>query len=210
MADIQSILGQVDSYFAMIILPAMVFVLFRRNIKQYRDTSSWNWVRTLLALAITTDFSQTLIKLLYRTYDIAFLAGIMTKDANGSSPMDFSFGFIVMFGIILTAYLNRRDEFLLFSVFFQIGTIIIYYTTGYIQFEEYFVYIFGVVALLSLYETGFRVKDNNGLGFAIFYTMQFSVIFELGMIGTIISITAYIFGFLLAIGLFRPFGKEDF
>ena len=194
----------------MIILPAMVFVLSRRNIKQYRDTSSWNWVRTFLALAITTDFLQTFLKLLYNTYDVAFLTGIMTKDANGSSPMDFSFGFIVMFGIILTAYLNRRDEFLLFSVFFQIGAIIIYYTTGYIQFEDYFVYIFGVVALLSLYETGFRVKDNNGLGFAMFYTLQFTVMFGLGTIGTIISITGYIFGFFLATGLFRPFGKEEF
>ncbi len=210
MTDIQSILGQVDSYLAIIILPIIVFLLFGRNIKQYRETSSWSWVRTLLALAITTDAAQTLIKLLYRTYDVAFLAGIMTKDANGSSPMDFAYGFIVMFGIILTAYLNRRDEFLLFSVFFQIGAIIIYYTTGYIQFEDYFVYIFGVVALLSLYETGIRVKDNNGLGFAIFYTIQFTVILEIGIIGTILSITAYIFGFFLATGLFRPFGKEDF
>ena len=139
---------------------------------------------------------------------MGFLSGLMTADINGSSPMDFSNGIIVMLGLMLAAYLNRKDEYMLFGLFAQVGCIVVYYTTGIYQFEEYFLYIFGLLAVIALYETSIRVKDNNGLGFAIFYTLQFSTLLELGELGTVLSITAYIFGFFLAIGKFRIFKEE--
>ena len=201
-------LSKYDTYIGLTLLPIMMFFLFSRTVKQYRNTSTWNWVRTLLFLTVSTDFVNMLLKFLWRQYQVAFLAGVMTPDLNGSSPIDFSNGIIVMFGLALAAYLNRKDEYMLFGLFAQIGCIAIYYFTGIYQFEEYFLYIFGVIAVLALYETGIRVKDNNGLGFAIFYTLQFSTLFELGEFGTILSITAYIFGFFLAIGKFRIFKEE--
>jgi hypothetical protein len=208
--DFLSLLPILDTYTGLTILPIMMFVLFSRNMKQYHETSRWNWVRTFLLITVSTDFVNMLFRFLWREFQLAFLSGMMTSDVNGSSPMDFSNGIIVMVGIMLAAYLNRKDEYLLAGVFAQIGCVVIYYTVGIYQFEEYFLYIFGPLAIIALYETSIRVKDNNGLGFAIFYTLQFATLLDFGPFSTIFSITAYIFGFFLAIGKFRIFGKEEY
>ena len=208
--DIISLLPTLDAIFAFTFLPGMIIILFSRTLKQYKETSRWNWVRILLLTTVSLDFINMLLKNLWRNYQLAFLSGIMTSDANGSSPMSFSNGFIVMFGIMLAAYLNRRDEYLLIGVFAQLGCIIMYYTLGMYQFEEYYLYIFGPVAIIALYETSIRVKDNYGMGFAIFYTLQFATILDFGPWGTLMSITAYVFGFFLALGKFRLFKKEEY
>ncbi|MHA1619902.1 MAG: hypothetical protein ACTSVZ_11535 [Promethearchaeota archaeon] len=208
--DIIPYLPLLDTIFAFTFLPAMMAILFSRTLKQHKETSRWNWVRILLLLTVSTDFVNMVIKFLWREYRVAFLSGLMTADANGSSPMAFSNGIIVMLGIMLAAYLNRRDEYLLVGVFAQIGCIIMYYALGMYQFEEYYLYIFGPVAIIALYETSIRVKDNYGMGFAIFYTLQFSTLLEIGPWGTLLSLTAYVFGFFLALGKFRLFKKEEY
>jgi hypothetical protein len=208
--DYIALLGTLDTIFGLGLLPIMIIIFLTRTLKQHKETSRWNWVRILLMTTVSLDFINMSLKFLWREYQFAFLSGLMTSDANGSSPMDFSNGLIVMFGIMLAAYLNRKDEYLLIGVFAQLGCIIMYYTIGMYQFEEYYLYIFGPVAIIALYETSIRVKDNYGMGFAIFYTLQFATLLELGPIGTVFSITAYIFGLFLALGKFRLFKKEDY
>ena len=115
-----------------------------------------------------------------------------------------------MFGLMLAAYVNRKDSFLFFPVFMQVGAIAFYYITGNYAIEEYFTQVFGVIAIVALYEAGIRVKDNFALGFAIMYTLQFVTVFELDPVfSSIISSVGYLFGVFLAAGVFHPFGKEE-
>lgn len=205
------ILRYFESGLATLTLGLMIVLYIVRIRKGYKATGYINWVRTFLLLTITVDFIfHGLFSFMSQFTSNAITDFLFTGIAGGKSLSSWANGFIVMFGLMLAAYVNRKDSLLFFPIFFQVGAIVFYYLTGNFAIEEMSTQIFGVIALLALYEAGIRVKDNNALGFAIMYTMQFVTVFELEpVLSSIISSVGYLFGVFLAAGLFRPFGKEE-
>ena len=146
-----------------------------------------------------------------RLYTSNAITELLYSGVGGHVPLSYwANGTIVMFGLMLAAYVNRKDSFLFFPVFMQVGAIVFYYITGIFTIEDYYTYVFGVISIVALYEAGIRVKDNFALGFAIMYTLQFITIFELNPVfSSVISSVGYLFGVFLAAGVFHPFGKEE-
>jgi hypothetical protein len=205
------ILGYLEAGIATLALGLMIVLYVFRIVKGYKATGYINWVRTFLLLTITVDFIfHGLFSLINKFTTNAITDFLYTGSGGYVSPSHWANGFIVMFGLMLAAYVNKKDSLLFFPVFFQVGAIVFYYVTGNVAIEEMSTQIFGVIALLALYEAGIRVKDNNALGFAVMYTMQFITILDFNpVLLSIISVVGYIFGIFLAAGLFRPFGKEE-
>ena len=205
------ILRYFESGLATLALGIMIVLYIIRIIKAYKATGYINWVRALLLLTITVDFIfHGLFSFMKNFTSNAFLDFLFAGINGGKSLSSWANGTIVMFGLMLAAYVNRKDSFLFFPVFMQVGAIVFYYITGNYVMEEYYTYVFGVIAILALYEAGIRVKDNFALGFAIMYTLQFVTVFEINpIIASIISSVGYFFGILLAAGIFHPFGKEE-
>lgn len=191
-------------------LGTMIILYIIRVIKSYKSTRHINWVRVMILCAITIDFTVGLFRFI-RLFTSNAIIDFLFTGIGGYVPLSsWVSGTIVMFGAMLAAYVNRKDSFLFFPVFMQFGAIVFYFITGDFVMEEYFTYIFGVIGIFALYEAGIRVKDNNALGFAIIYTLQFITVFDFNPVfASITSSVGYFFGILLAAGIFRPFGKEE-
>ena len=205
------ILRYFESGLATLALGIMIVLYIIRITKAYKATGYINWVRTFLLLTITVDFIfHGLFSFMGHFTSNAVIDFLYVGMAGGKSLSSWANGTIVMFGLMLAAYVNRKDSFLFFPVFMQVGAIAFYYITGNFVIEEYFTQVFGVIALIALYEAGIRVKDNFALGFAIMYTLQFATVFELDpVLSSVISSVGYLFGVFLAAGIFHPFGKEE-
>ncbi len=205
------ILRYFESGLATLALGIMIVLYIIRIVKAYKETGYINWVRTFLLLTITVDFIfHGLFSFMGNFTSNAVIDFLYTGIGGDKSLSSWANGTIVMFGLMLAAYVNRKDSFLFFPVFMQVGAIAFYYITGNFVIEEYFTQVFGVIALVALYEAGIRVKDNFALGFAIMYTLQFATVFDLDpVLSSVISSVGYLFGVFLAAGVFHPFGKEE-
>jgi hypothetical protein len=74
-----------------------------------------------------------------------------------------------------------------------------------------YVFAGGVIAVVFLFATAFRLKDNSSLGLAIFATLIFPTLFsfaEKTPVGQIFNLAYPIFGILFALGYFKLF-KAD-
>jgi hypothetical protein len=73
-----------------------------------------------------------------------------------------------------------------------------------------YVFAGGVIAIVFLIATAFRLKDNSSLGLAIFATLIFPtlMIAENTIVIQIFSLTYPIFGILFALGYFKLFKKK--
>ena len=205
------ILRYFESGIATLALGIMIVLYIIRIIKAYKATGHINWVRTLLLLTITVDFIFHGIFSFMRLYTSNAITEFLYSGIGGNvSLSSWANGTIVMFGLMLAAYVNRKDSFLFFPVFMQVGAIVFYYITGIFTIEDYYTYVFGVISIVALYEAGIRVKDNFALGFAIMYTLQFVTVFGINPVfASIVSSVGYLFGIFLAAGIFHPFGKEE-
>ena len=193
-----------------IVFSTMIILFSKRNIKDFKEFEEWNWARTLIIIAIIGNLLNPVSRLIFML-DLAGNSNLYVEDSSIFSLNTISTGIVVLAGLMFAIFINNWKSLQYLPFFFFIGTIWLYLTTGSIELFLNFNTVGGVLALIGIFEVAIRVKDNNSLGLAVFFVLQFvSFIFNTNIVLLFsINFVAYAFGLYYAAGKFKWFKDEE-
>ena len=203
-------LTTVDYLVAILAFGAMVGKSVRSNIKDYKKTGDWNWTRTILALIFSMNLLKFVFRFVFFSLNVEHPPWMVTEDITEMSVGSSFSGFMVAFGLTFVFYVNRRDYLLYGPLVFYAWSLFFYTQTGVATYHVYFMYIGGAITIVTIYQAGFALKDNDALGLGIVYTFVFvAAVLQDPLINPIIDLVAYAFVFLLVFDKFQPYKEED-
>jgi hypothetical protein len=217
MIDIQlldNIITQLGYYLDAFVIPLATAILGYKLVKEKRQSGKFNPIRTIIFLIFLSFSALGIIEFLVSVLPIKlplldewFGGGIDNFDIYG-----FIIGTMVSLGVTMVFYAYRWESLYYFMGFIYGGMFIFYLLTGYDAWLETYITLGGILGIVFLYFTAFRVKDNGALGLAIFFTIAFATLaidFGVDVVNhwvTQISILVYsIFILIFSLGLFKPF-----
>ena len=116
---------------------------------------------------------------------------------------------MITLAISMVSYTNRWESLYYMPFFIFLGMFIVFLLTEIAIFLLPYVFTGGVIAVVFLFGTGFKLRDNSSLGLAIFATLVFpTLIAEKTIVGQMLSLAYPIFGLIFALGYFKLFKTE--
>jgi len=204
------IIELVANYLGIIIIPIMTIILGRKVFLERRQIKKFNMIRLLIFCIFLTLSWILLWEFLYES--TAFrdvLDAELIIAMNRFSFYSFGLGLMITLALSMVSYINRWESLYYLSFFIFAGMFIVFLITEVIIFLLPYVFAGGVIAVVFLFATGFKLKDNSSLGLAIFATLVFpTLIAEKTIVGQILSLAYPIFGLIFALGYFKLF-KTD-
>ena len=112
--------------------------------------------------------------------------------------------------MVLIFYLNKWEVLYFAQLYFFGGMCVFYLFTGFYEWLDMYIKLVGIINIVFLYFTAFRVKDNGALGVAVFFSLAFSVIIieEMPFVIRIIMFSYIGFIIFFSLGYFKPFNQE--
>ncbi|MHA1234568.1 MAG: hypothetical protein ACTSO6_03610 [Promethearchaeota archaeon] len=204
------IIELVANYLGIIIIPIMTIILGRRVFLERRQIKKLNVIRFLIFCIFLSLSWLLLWEFLYESTPLSeVLNADLIISINTFSLYSFGLGLMITLAISMVSYTNRWESLYFMPFFIFLGMFIVFLLTEIAIFLLPYVFAGGVVAVVFLFGTGFKLKDNSSLGLAIFATLVFpTLIAEKTIVGQILSLAYPIFGLIFALGYFKLF-KAD-
>jgi len=205
------IIELVANYLGIIIIPIMTIILGRKVFLERRQIKKFNMIRLLIFCIFLTLSWILLWEFLYESTPFRdVLDAELIVSMNRFSFYSFGLGLMITLALSMVSYINRWESLYFISFFIFAGMFIVFLLTEVIIFLLPYVFTGGVIAVVFLFGTGFKLKDNSSLGLAIFATLVFpTLIAEKTIFGQILSLAYPIFGILFALGYFKLFKAEE-
>ena len=204
------IIQTIANYLGLIVIVFMTMVQGIKIIQAKRKEGKFNILRAITFAIFVTLTWVLFWEFLYESTGLnKILSEEITISINTISLYSFGIGLTITLALGWVFYANRYKPLYFSSLIIYAVVIIIFFLTrNNVAFLPY-VFIGGTIAVVFLYVTGFRLKDNGALGLAIFSTLIFpTLIAEKTIIGQILSLCYPIFGIILILGYFKPYKKE--
>ena len=201
----------VANYLGIIIIPIMTIILGRKVFLERRQIKKLNMIRFIIFCIFLTISWMLIWEFLYETTP---LGGVLNAELvisiNMFSFYSFGLGLMITLALVMMTYTNRWESLYYVPFFIFAGMFIVFLLTEIAIFLIPYVFAGGVIAIVFLIATAFRLKDNSSLGLAIFATLIFPtlMIAENTIVIQIFSLTYPIFGILFALGYFKLFKKK--
>ena len=206
------IIELVANYLGIIIIPIMTIILGRKVFLERKQINKFNMIRLIIFCIFLTLSWMIIWEFLYETTPLGdVLYTDLVISIETFSFYSFGIGFIITLAISMVSYANKWESLYFISFFIYAGMFIVFLLTEIAIFLIPYVFAGGVIAVVFLFATAFRLKDNSSLGLAIFATLIFPTLFSFAEetpVGQIFSLTYPIFGILFALGYFKLF-KAD-
>ena len=201
------IIELVANYLGIIIIPIMTIILGRKVILERRQIKKLNMIRFIIFCIFLTISWMLIWEFLYESTP---LSDVLNPELiiSVSTFSFYSFGLVLMItlAISMVSYINRWESLYYISFFIFAGMFIVFLLTEIAIFLLPYVFTGGVIAVVFLFATGFKLKDNSSLGLAIFATLLFpTLIAEKTIVGQMLSLVYPIFGLIFALGYFKLF-----
>lgn len=202
-----NLIEAITNYLGTIIILIMTIILGIRIWREKKNLGKYNIIRIITCGIFLTLTWMLIWEFLYES---AGLDTILSEDLiisiNTFSLYSFGLGLVITLALGIVFYANQWESLYFSSTFIFVGMFITFLLTEYTGFLLPYVFTGGVISVIFLFITGFRLKDNGSLGLAIFASLIFpTLISEKTIIGQLLSIVYPIFGIILAIGYFKPF-----
>jgi hypothetical protein len=211
---LDNIITTLGYYLDAFVIPLATAIGGFKLVQEKRQAGKFNPIRMIIFLIFLSFSALGIIEFLVSVppleltlLDEWFGGGIDNFDIYG-----FIIGTMVSLGVTMVFYAYRWESLYYFMGFIYGGMFIFYLLTGYDAWLETYITLGGLLGIIFLYFTAFRVKDNGALGLAIFFTIAFatlSIDFGVDVVNhwvTQISILIYsVFILIFSLGLFKPF-----
>ncbi len=199
------IIELVANFLGIIIIPIMTIILGRKVILERRQIKKLNMIRFIIFCIFLTLSWILLWEFLYESTPLSdVLNAELIISINTFSFYSFGLGLMITLAISMVTYTNRWESLYYISFFIFAGMFIVFLFTELAIFLLPYVFTGGVIAVVFLFATGFKLKDNSSLGLAIFATLVFpTLIAEKTIVGQLLSILYPIFGLIFALGYFK-------
>jgi len=199
----------VANYLGIIIIPIMTIILGRKVILERRQIKKLNMIRFIIFCIFLTLSWLLIWEFLYESTPLSdVLNAELIISINTFSFYSFGLGLMITLAISMVSYTNRWESLYYISFFIFAGMFFVFLggITEITIFLLPYVFTGGVIAVVFLFATGFKLKDNSSLGLAIFATLVFpTLIAEKTIVGQILSLAYPIFGLIFALGYFKLF-----
>jgi len=196
------------NYMGIICIPLMTLILGRKLLKERKEKGAFNIPRTLM-FAIFVAFSWILIcEFVAEISSLASseLIAIIGVDSEHFSLYMGGIGVMITCALTLFAYSNQVKSLYYAFFFFYGGMIAFYFATSNDVLLIPYIYIGGVVGLIFLYYTAFKLKDNGSLGLSIVFTFSIlALAFSDDFMSQFLTMAFSSFGLFFALGYFTPF-----
>ncbi len=201
------ILEPIVNYLAVINITIISIILSRKIINEKRDTDESNILRCLILGVFLSLLFTAFCEMFYE--NTPFGAGLSEElftATNTLSLYTLGLSLMVTFALVVVVYVNQW-KMLFYLPFIAFLVIIIFYfvsSIGMIFF--YYVLVAALVGLIFLYITGLKLRDNDALGLAVFFTLGLiALIFANNLIGLFFNLIYPLFGIYFALGYFTLF-----
>ena len=205
------IIELVANYLGIIIIPIMTIILGRKVFLERRQIKKFNMIRLIIFCIFLTISWMIIWEFLYESTPFgAVLNYELIRSIYTFSLYSFGLGLMITLALVMMTYTNRWESLYYVPFFIFAGMFIVFLLTEIAIFLIPYVFAGGVIAVVFLIATAFRLRDNSSLGLAIFATLIFPtlVIAEEALVGQILSLTYPIFGILFALGYFKLFKEK--
>ena len=195
------------NYLGIIIIPIMTIILGRKVILERREIEKLNMIRFIIFCIFLTLSWMLIWEFLYESTPLGDVLNVeLIISINTFSFYSFGLGLMITLAISMVSYTNRWESLYYISFFIFAGMFIVFLSTEISIFLLPYVFAGGVIAVVFLFATGFKFKDNSSLGLAIFATLIFpTLIAEKTIVGQMLSLIYPIFGLIFALGYFKLF-----
>ncbi len=202
-------LRQAGYLLSTILIPFATLIVGRKVLKEKKSTGRYNIVR-LLTFGIFLCFAlMSFLEFLVELSLSPLLNELFGFNIESINLYSILIGTMVSLGLCLVFYANRWEPLYFVSFFIFGGMVIFYYLTGFDAWLETYIQIAGIISLIFIYFTSFRVRDNGALGLGIFFTLAFStLVIEISYVSQIMIISYNVFILILSLGYFRIFKEE--
>ena len=195
------------NYLGIIIIPIMTIILGRKVILERRQIKKLNMIRFIIFCIFLTLSWMLIWEFIYESTPLGDVLNVeLIISINTFSFYSFGLGLMITLAISMVSYTNRWESLYYISFFIFAGMFIVFLSTEISIFLLPYVFAGGVIAVVFLFATGFKFKDNSSLGLAIFATLIFpTLIAEKTIVGQMLSLIYPIFGLIFALGYFKLF-----
>jgi len=200
----------VANYLGIIVIPLMTIILGQKVFRERRQINKFNMIR-FINFCIFLTLSWLLVwEFLYESTPLGeVLNPELIISINTFSLYSFGFGFMITLALAMVTYTNRWESLYFISFFIFAGMFVVFLLTEIAIFLLPYIFTGGVISVVFLYATGFRLRDNSSLGLAIFATLLFpTLVAEKTIVGQILSLAYPIFGIIFALGYFKLFKQK--
>ena len=190
------------NYLGIIIIPIMTIILGRKVILERREIEKLNMIRFIIFCIFLTLSWMLIWEFIYESTPLGDVLNVeLIISINTFSFYSFGLGLMITLAISMVSYTNRWESLYYISFFIFAGMFIVFLSTEISIFLLPYVFAGGVIAVVFLFATGFKLKDNSSLGLAIFATLIFpTLIAEKTIVGQMLSLIYPIFGLIFALG----------
>lgn len=195
----------IRSGISLLALGTMVGFMVARNVRQYQDAKIWNWARFFMIMSFFASALSHIILIGYHSLGIDGFESLIGTSITEPTVNTILITTTICFSSMFAAYINGWDSLVLLPLFIQIGALIFTFLIGTINFEYYYIMVFGVLSIIALWEAGIRLKDNMAMGIGIMSTLQLIASFGGFYFQTALSLIGITFGAITIMGLFRPY-----
>jgi hypothetical protein len=196
------------------LIMAIFFVIsLRRNIRDYRETKRWNWARGLIILVWAMAFMSFFVRILHYGFQVPFPEGTMSPELLGAStnltiPLIFG-ALTITFGLVAVFYINYWESLVYVPLFYFAFSLWVALTVDVPFFFNIYRLVGALIVILGFYATGYRLKDNNTLGFAILFSLYFVALLGPFWWQIMMDVPTLVFGVFYSLGKIKIF-KEDY
>ena len=202
--DTQTLWLTIRSAVSLVVIGTILVYMIQRQLKKLKDIGRISVGRLFMALSFFASWISHIILLCVYGFGIESMDYLIGTSLSEPTLNTILIATTIMFSTMFAAYINEWDSLVLFPLFLQIGAIIMTFLLG-INFEQYFIYLFGVISIVALWEAGISLKDNVALGIGIMSTLQLIASFGGFWFQTSMSLASLSFGAITIAGLFRVF-----
>jgi len=201
----------VANYLGITIIPIMTIILGRKVILERRKINKFNMIRFIIFCIFLTLSWLLMWEFLYESTPLGGVLNYeLVKAIYTFSLYSFGIGLMITLSLVMMTYINRWESLYYVPFFIFAGMFIVFLLTEIAIFLIPYIFAGGVIAVVFLFATGLRLKDNSSFGLAIFATLIFPTLMvaEKTIVGEILSLAYPIFGIIFALGYFKLF-KAD-
>jgi hypothetical protein len=201
----------VANYLGITIIPIMTIILGRKVILERRKINKFNMIRFIIFCIFLTLSWLLMWEFLYESTPLGGVLNYeLVKAIYTFSLYSFGIGLMITLALVMMTYINRWESLYYVPFFIFAGMFIVFLLTEIAIFLIPYIFAGGVIAVVFLFATGLRLKDNSSFGLAIFATLIFPTLMvaEKTIVGQILSLAYPIFGIIFALGYFKLF-KAD-
>ena len=200
----------VGNYLGIIVIPIMTIILGRKVFRERRQINKFNLIRFINFCIFLTLSWLLLWEFLYESTPLGdVLNPELIISIDTFSLYSFGFGFMITLALAMVTYTNRWESLYYISFFIFAGMFIVFLLTEIAIFLLPYIFAGGVISVVFLYATGFKLRDNGSLGLAIFATLLFpTLVAEKTIVGQFLTLAYPIFGIIFALGYFKLFKEK--